>query len=103
MDALEELQIWYRAQCDGDWEHSYGVKIDTLDNPGWSLTVDLTDTALSGKPFAEKTYGTGPNAPTSGNEWLHCKVENEQFLATGGPTKLGVMITIFLAWASRVV
>ena len=41
MDELQLLQEWYVAQCDGDWEHSYGVKIDTLDNPGWSLKVDL--------------------------------------------------------------
>jgi hypothetical protein len=30
---------WYTKQCNGDWEHSYGIRIDTIDNPGWSLTL----------------------------------------------------------------
>jgi len=46
MNALSELQKWYFAQCDGDWEHSYGVRIDTVDNPGWTLEIDLVGTNL---------------------------------------------------------
>nr|TKK07812.1 hypothetical protein SrhCFBP13529_11555 [Stenotrophomonas rhizophila] len=46
MHALDRLQKWYADQCDGDWEHSFGIRIDTLDNPGWTVSVDLTDTAL---------------------------------------------------------
>ena len=37
-DALYLLQRWYVAQCDGEWEHAYGVEIGTLDNPGWSIS-----------------------------------------------------------------
>jgi hypothetical protein len=33
-DLLRWLQDWHAGQCDGDWEHSYGVDIGTLDNPG---------------------------------------------------------------------
>jgi len=25
------LQDWYLAQCNGDWEHEFGIKIDTLE------------------------------------------------------------------------
>jgi hypothetical protein len=42
--ALERLQRWYLGECNGDWEHSYGVRIDTLDNPGWIVTIDLHET-----------------------------------------------------------
>ncbi|MFD5200063.1 Imm53 family immunity protein [Streptomyces sp. NPDC058375] len=28
------LQGWYSAQCNEDWEHEWGGKIETLDNPG---------------------------------------------------------------------
>ncbi len=35
--ALSRLQRWYSAQCDGDWEHGLGVRIETLDNPGWMV------------------------------------------------------------------
>ncbi|WP_327048834.1 immunity 53 family protein [Microbispora sp. NBC_01189] len=27
-DPFGFLQRWYAAQCDGEWEHAYGVKID---------------------------------------------------------------------------
>ena len=36
---LEALQHWYESQCDGDWEHEFGVKIGTLDNPGWMVDI----------------------------------------------------------------
>src|SRR5438874_308023 len=56
-DSLKWLMQWYVGQCDNDWEHTYGVEIGTLDNPGWSLKVDLTDTALEGRSFDRVTHG----------------------------------------------
>ncbi len=103
MNTLTKLQDWYFSQCDEDWEHSYGVKIETLDNPGWTLTIDLTDTELSGKAFSTHQYGTGDDSETSGNEWLHCKVESDKFVASGGPSKLEEMINVFLAWSATAV
>ena len=46
---LYELQKWYASQCDGDWEHSNGIKIMSIDNPGWHVAINLTDTELEGK------------------------------------------------------
>jgi hypothetical protein len=31
---LPKLQTWYTEECNGDWEHQFGVDIGTLDNPG---------------------------------------------------------------------
>jgi hypothetical protein len=45
-DVLIELRAWYLAQCDDEWEHAYGINIETLDNPGWSIRIDLVDTPL---------------------------------------------------------
>ena len=53
-DLLAFLEAWYAAQCNGDWEHDFGVTLETLDNPGWSLRVDLVGTALEGRAFARK-------------------------------------------------
>jgi hypothetical protein len=89
MESLTELQRWYLDQCDEDWEHSYGVTIGTLDNPGWSLTIDLVDTALEGKPFEPIQYGMLNEAETSEDEWIHCKVEDNKFTAFGGPPQTG--------------
>lgn len=47
-DIFEWITEWYLSHCDGDWEHQRGIKIDTLDNPGWSVVIDLIDTELQG-------------------------------------------------------
>ena len=90
---LEELQVWYRDQCDGDWEHQYGVVIETLDNPGWLLKIDLTGTGLESKSF-NPIEDTAPSS-----SWLHCKVEDRKFQAACGPTMLSTAIGYFLSWA----
>lgn len=51
---LEWLMNWYVRKCNNDWEHSFGVKIDTLDNPGWTVEIDLRETCLEGCPFESK-------------------------------------------------
>lgn len=40
-NLLTWLNSWYINQCNGDWEHSYGINIRTVDNPGWTLEIDL--------------------------------------------------------------
>lgn len=99
MDSLALLQQWYLQQCDEDWEHTYGVRIETLDNPGWCLEIDLADTELEDKPFEPVHYGMLEEAETSGGEWIFCKVENTKFIAAGGPLKLQEIIGVFLRWA----
>ena len=101
MNALSELQKWYRSQCEGDWEHGEGIRIGTLDNPGWTLEISLQGTALEDAEFNENSYGVGENAQTSGDDWMTCKVEQKVFKGFGGPFKLEEMIRAFLDWASR--
>ena len=45
-DGLAFITEWYQRHCDGDWEHDFGVSVDTIDNPGWSVNVDLVGTEL---------------------------------------------------------
>ena len=49
--TLTWLQAWYMSNCNGDWEHGYGVSVKTLDNPGWMVRLELTGTPLNGRPF----------------------------------------------------
>jgi hypothetical protein len=95
MNSLARLQQWYLDQCDEDWEHTYGVTISTLDNPGWNLEIDLKDTGLEGKSFEPVHYGMFENAETSGNDWIFCKVDGDKFSAAGGPLKLEEIINMF--------
>ena len=92
---LEELQQWYLSQCDGDWEHTYGVKIGTLDNPGWHVEIDLAETGLENRAFAPITE-LAPEAA-----WVDCKVAEAQFRGAGGPAMLARILRTFLDWSRQ--
>ena len=94
MNTLQELQQWYRSHCDGNWEHAYGVKIDTLDNPGWSVTIELTGTELVGRPFSDV------QRLEHETDWIHCRVRDGKFEGHGGPFMLEEILKVFLAWAT---
>ena len=95
MDPLTRLQNWYLAQCDGDWEHSHGISIDTLDNPGWSLKISLIGTRCSDRSFTKYSVGDSD----VDQSWCECWVADNHFEAAGGPLMLGDMIEHFLKWA----
>ena len=105
-NPLIELQRWYEAQCDGDWEHTYGVQIDTLDNPGWSVEIHVEGTALAEAPF------DSAKVERSERDWLTCwvgmpdrpnptGVQALAFRAACGPENLSEVLGIFLDWARR--
>ena len=93
-DELTALQAWYRAQRNGDWEHSYGVTIGTLDNPDWSVTIDLADTALAERGF------TTVESLNHDVDWMRCEVKDLKWLGNGGPNMLRPTFRKFLTWAN---
>jgi len=97
MNEMAELQAWFAAHCDGEWEQGDGIEIHTLDNLGWRVAIGLEGTALEDRPFAavEENYAHD-------TEWLRCWVEDGQFQGAGGPAQLTRIVQIFLAWARRV-
>jgi len=95
-DVLQRLQHWYAGNCDGDWEHGFGIRIETLDNPGWSVTINLEGTELEGRPFDAVKHGLGSEETA---DWHHLWVEANQFNGVGDPSKLGFILRAFLAWA----
>ena len=95
MSELQRLQDWYRTQCNEDWEHSFGVKIDTLDNPGWMVKIDLVETDLEGKAFESQSRGDSD----ADADWIVCKLESGQFVGYGGANNLAELLRIFLNWA----
>ncbi|MFK8252119.1 immunity 53 family protein [Ancylobacter terrae] len=92
-DALDWLMAWYRSNCDGDWEHSFGVKITTLDNPGWSVAIDLTGTGVDGLHFPSRQHNYEHEA-----DWWLCRTEDNKFIGVGGPMHLGSIIEVFRSW-----
>ena len=86
---------WYVAQCDGTWEHQYGLKLETLDNPGWLLTIDLIHTDLQGWRMPELREGCGPDANPVSPRWIHCAVQDNQFKAACDPTQIARLFQVF--------
>ena len=86
------LQNWYLSNCDGDWEHNQNVLITTLDNPGWSIDINLEGTVMEDVEF-EKLF-----TENSEHDWFCCRVEQGKFLGDGGPLNLGDIIDVFRNW-----
>ena len=101
MNTIQRLQQWYLYECNGDWEHTYGVQVGTLDNPGWLVDIDLHDTSVENTPFPTIQYGIGAESIEDDNNWLLCEVDNKVFKGRGGPEKLDEILTIFLDWAEN--
>jgi hypothetical protein len=91
-DPADQVARWYASQCDGDWEHSFGITIETLDNPGWSLRVDLRRTELEDRSLAREE---SIEPMTTG--WLGW-IENGRYRAACGPLNLAEALAAFLAW-----
>lgn len=86
------LQEWYKKNCNGMWEQTYGINIETLDNPGWSVTVDLASTELEFKFFEVVDQDNGEK------DWLFCEVKDKRFVGNGDPNKLKNILEIFQEW-----
>lgn len=95
MSTLQKLQEWFASQCNGDWEHGSGIKIETLDNPGWSVFINLEDTRLAGKAFEPLEI------ELSEENWLFCSVEKQVFKIACGPRSLEEGLKVFLQWAGQ--
>ena len=90
---IERLVRWYRDRCNGDWEHQNGVKLVTIDNPGWSLDVNLIETSIAGKTAA------AVSVTRSSEDWIFYELKEDLFRGRCGPGNLTEMLAIFLRLA----
>jgi Immunity protein 53 len=71
----------------------YGVTFDTLDNPGWSLRIDLADTPLSDRDYERMEMHR------TEDDWVVSWREDQRWCAACGPLTLGEAVAAFLEWA----
>ncbi len=90
------LQTWYKTQCDGEREHQYGVRIDTLDNPGWSVKMQLRLTHFASSPEREI------RKERAKNQWIVCRNLNQRFERFGDAQKLTTILQTFRQWIETV-
>jgi Immunity protein 53 len=101
MNTLTRLQTWYSHQCNGEWEHSSGVIIQSCDNPGWWIKINLIGTPLQTHAFTEIAEGVDARRFALGSYWLSCRIENGTWHGAGDETKLERILEVFLAWAEE--
>lgn len=88
-NILKWIEKWYKNNCNGDWEHSYGISVDTLDNPGWDIKIDLKNTTLQDRKIEYNLIEKDED------DWYGIKVEDAQFIASGDPAKLEFLLNKF--------
>ncbi|MFD3557186.1 immunity 53 family protein [Streptomyces goshikiensis] len=92
MIPFKFLQDWYVSACDGDWEHSYGIRIETTDNPGWMLVVDLEGTPLRGRVYEKEDSSVD-------GSWVSVRSDGNEFVAACDPHSLDSAINSFIEFA----
>ena len=92
MNGISLLEKWYAARCNGTCEHGYGVKIDTIDNPGWTVRIGLRGTAKENSRLERvKIDRTEDN-------WIHYWIEKSEFHMRCGALNLSEAIQLFVDW-----
>ena len=97
--VLRELQRWYAGRCNGDWEHGFGVEITTLDNPGWSVKIDLAGTELEDRAFETFQNPAGSEDFVPSDRWIRCWVADGAWHGVGDETRLTEILQAFLSWS----
>lgn len=93
-DVLAWLEQWYADRCDGAWEHSFGIKIGNIDNPGWHVEIDV-GSELCNAPARELDLRDGLT-------WSRVEVKDGKFIGVGGPNSLRDIVLEFAAiWEAR--
>ena len=95
MNPLEFLLSWYRKQCNGTWEQANGITIETMNTPGWMVTIDLIETPLQDKPMP------AVRQERSETDWLLCEVDHNRFRGQGDAQKLILILQAFQTWATQ--
>ncbi|GAB3356462.1 hypothetical protein GCM10027566_19270 [Arachidicoccus ginsenosidivorans] len=89
MEIIKWLEDWYKLQCDGDWEHDHVINIETLDNPGWIVKINLKDTEL------ENLELMVDDTERSEEDWFHYRIKDSEYFAAGDPNKLLFLLEKF--------
>ncbi|SHN46155.1 immunity 53 family protein [Chitinophaga sp. CF418] len=88
-NIFEWLVNWFNSNCDGDWEHENGIKIYTVSNPGWFISIGLRDTPLEDKIIESELI------EKSDDDWYFYGIKSAKFEASGDTNKLIFLLTKF--------
>lgn len=75
--------------------------MDSCDNPGWWVKIDLVGTSLEHASFVRVAHGVNEVGFATESDWIDCKVTEAIFDGAGDAGKLETIFTIFLDWKDR--
>ena len=96
---LTWLQQFYMSLCDGDWEHSYGFKIENCDNPGWLFEFELSETEYLDVLPPELRLGADLSG--DGPDWIHLHRRDDKIQGACGPLMLDELLSEFRKWIEK--
>jgi hypothetical protein len=105
-EVLQQLEDWYAGECNGDWEHTYGITIRTTGDSGWLVVVDLNDL---NEPELEQLLLAPVEVRRSKQDWLSYEVKDEnlnytfgrKFIGRGGSGNLEEILQVFIDLAKK--
>jgi hypothetical protein len=87
-NLIDVLQSWYEFQCNDVWEHSYGIEISTIDNPGWKVKI----TGATGrKPIKI-------DSERSETDWIAVATTEAEFNGYGSARNLEELLILAVDW-----
>lgn len=92
-NAITALQAWYARQCDGEWEHGYGIRLQTLDNPGWTITVSLHGTPMEHEDMTARLLNYQHDT-----DWIIIQKEGASLKGACGALQLEAMLSLVCEW-----
>lgn len=96
-DIFDWLIRWYSNQCNGIWELENQIKIDTLDNPGWTIEIGLKSTQLEQSEIKSRSIRNEDET-----NWFVYLIEKATYDASGDTFKLPTLVEIFRSiWENK--
>lgn len=92
MNSIETIASWYKKNVRQDEPNTLIINIESLDNPGWWVTINL-----KGTDFEKETFSKIENEKTQ-NDWIKLFVRTSKFEGFGDPFKLDTILKCFGTW-----
>lgn len=86
--------------------HMLGLKIGTLDNPGWDVAFNFLHSDYESDYWPifkeKKLIHYLPDGPDDANpNWCFSMGDKTKFIGSGGPLYLGVLLNVFKQWHQK--
>ncbi|MEV8350733.1 Imm53 family immunity protein [Streptomyces niveus] len=90
------LRVGEQSWCCHGAQPEWGVKIATLDNPGWTVSIDLEETEPEERDYIRQEINRAPQ------DWIRAWTAEKTFHAACGPGNLTEALTLFRTWATTI-